>query len=86
MADGYSWAYEFDEYIKEKIVGREFDQVINYHQAGDSAKLVFHTTEHYNPLLYVLGASSADDRLTIFNESCTLGSISMTAYLFEERR
>ncbi|WKY44375.1 4,5-DOPA dioxygenase extradiol [Eubacteriaceae bacterium ES2] len=83
MEDGYPWAYEFDAYIKEKIVGREFDQVVNYHLAGDSAKLAFHTTEHYNPLLYVLGASSADDRLTIFNESCTLGSISMTGYLFE---
>jgi 4,5-DOPA dioxygenase extradiol len=83
MAEGYSWADEFDAYIKAKIVGREFDQVVNYHLAVDSSELAFHTTEHYNPLLYVLGASSSDDKLTVFNDSCTMGALSMTGYLFE---
>lgn len=80
---GYPWATDFDTYIKEKIVQGQHQEVIHYHNAGESSKLAFVTPEHFYPLLYVLGASSEGDQLRIFNDSCTLGSISMTSYLFE---
>ena len=80
---GYSWANEFDEYIKEKIIQREYDDVINYRNAGRSSTSAFVTPDHFYPLLYVLGASDKDDKLTVFNDSCLLGSLSMTCYLFE---
>ncbi|MDP4179400.1 MAG: class III extradiol ring-cleavage dioxygenase, partial [Bacillota bacterium] len=80
---GYPWAVEFDNYIKNKIVSGSHQEVINYKSAGESAKLAFFTPEHFYPLLYVLGASRQEDKLTIFNNSCTLGALSMTSYLFE---
>ncbi len=83
MASGYDWAVEFDAYIHDKISKRAYQDVIDYHKAGKSAALAFHTTEHFDPLLYVLGASDETDQLTIFNDACTLGSLSMTSYLFE---
>lgn len=83
MQGGYPWAEKFDEYIKSKIKNRQYGDVINYQTAGELYKQAFYTTEHFNPLLYVLGASRQADRLTIFNDSCTLGSLSMTSYLFE---
>jgi 4,5-DOPA dioxygenase extradiol len=83
MDGGYPWAVEFDNYVKEKIIKRQYDDVINYENAGPSSKLAFNTLEHYQPLLYVLGASREDDTLAIFNDSCTLGSLSMTCYLFK---
>ena len=83
MAGGYLWADEFDSYIKKQITEREFANVINYRSAGKSAELAFFTPEHFYPLLYVLGAARPNDKLTVFNDSCTLGSISMTGYLFE---
>lgn len=83
MDDGYPWAVEFDGYIKERILKRQFKEVIDYDKAGASAKSAFRTTEHFDPLLYVLGASDKDDRITVLNNSCTMGSISMTCYLFE---
>ena len=84
MNGGYGWAKEFDDYIKENIERREFQNVIDYRKAGKSAQDAFYTTEHFDPLLYVLGASSEKDMLTVFNDECTLGSLSMTCYLFEE--
>lgn len=84
MTGGYPWADDFDAYIKNKIIKREHQQVINYSLAGESSKLAFLTPEHYYPLLYVLGASKKEDRLRVFNDSCTLGAISMTSYLFNE--
>ena len=83
MEGGYPWANEFDNYIKDKITGRQYQDVINYQSAGKSSKWAFPTTEHYYPLLYTLGASVAADKLTVFNDSRTLGSISMTCYIFE---
>lgn len=80
---GYPWANEFDSYIKDKIIKGQHKDVINYHTAGETSKLAFYTPEHFYPLLYVLGATYEDDNLKIFNDSCTLGSISMTSYLFK---
>ncbi|WP_341458756.1 class III extradiol ring-cleavage dioxygenase [Clostridium vincentii] len=83
MDGGHPCAIDFDNYIKNKIIQKQYQDVINYKTAGKSSELAFYTPDHYNPLLYVLGASKEDDRLTIFNDSCTLGSLSMTSYLFE---
>lgn len=83
MKTGYPWAEEFDAYIKERVMARDFEHVIDYRSAGDSAAQAFWTPEHFFPLLYVLGASSEDDALEVFNDSCELGAISMTGYLFK---
>jgi 4,5-DOPA dioxygenase extradiol len=82
MDGGYPWAVAFDSYIKSKIVSQQYEDVVDYRKAGESAHLAFYTPDHFLPLLYVLGAVDPDDGLTILNESCTMGSISMTCYLF----
>lgn len=84
MEDGYPWALEFDNFIMENIKSKKYENVVHYENAGNSSKLAFLTTEHFYPLLYVLGATSEDDKLSIFNNSCIMGSLSMTCYLFEE--
>lgn len=83
MDGGYNWALDFDGYIKDKIVAGQYDDVLDYSKAGPSATIAVNTSEHFNPLLYVLGASDKRDKLTVFNDSCTLGALSMTSYLFE---
>lgn len=83
MDSGFPWADEFDIYIKDRIVNRQYEDVINYGNAGKSSEMAFFTPEHFYPLLYVLGASRDEDRISIFNESRTMGSISMTSYIFE---
>jgi len=83
MEGGQPWAVEFDNYIKGKISKREFQDVIHYETAGASAKMAFPTPDHFYPLLYILGASDDTDKLTIFNDSCVMGSMSMTCFLFE---
>lgn len=80
---GHPWAMEFDRYIKENIINRQFQNVVNYKSAGKPAEMAFSTYEHFYPLLYSIGASKKEDRIIIFNDSCTLGSLSMTCYLFE---
>ena len=82
MQGGYDWAVEFDQYIKQKISQRDYVGVMDYKKARRSAELAFTSPDHFYPLLYILGASSAEDELKIYNESCTMGALSMTSYLF----
>jgi 4,5-DOPA dioxygenase extradiol len=82
MDGGYAWAEEFDNYILTNIKNRNYDNVMNYRLVGKASDLAFYTTEHFYPLLYVLGASLDEDTVTVFNQSCLMGSMSMTGYLF----
>lgn len=82
LEGGYPWAEEFDAYIKDNIIKRLDENVIDYHLAGASSTMAFTTLEHYAPLMYVLGASDKKEKVTIFNDSCILGSLSMTGYIF----
>ncbi len=83
-AGGYDWAEEFDAYIRGRIEARDYSGVIDYKKAGESARLAFPTQEHFDPLLYVLGAVNPNDGVSVYNDSCTLGSLSMTSYVFSE--
>jgi 4,5-DOPA dioxygenase extradiol len=81
--EGYAWAYEFDNYISENILARKDEKVINYQEAGSCADLSFTSIDHFAPLLYVLGAADKSDKISILNQACILGSLSMTSYLFK---
>jgi len=80
---GFDWAYEFDEYIYENILKRSHANILRINELGDIARLAVPTPDHFYPLLYTLGASDEDDKITVFNKSCELGSLTMTAYLWE---
>lgn len=82
ISGGFPWAYDFDKYIKDKIMDRDFQSVVSYDKSLEMSKNVFHTKEHFIPLLYILGSSDLKDKIEVFNNDCVLGSISMTSYLF----
>lgn len=77
MSDG------FDDYIKEAILNREDDKVINYKDHKYAAYAV-PTPDHFLPLIYMLGASQGDSA-KVFNNYRELGSMAMTSYLFESK-
>ena len=81
MEGGYPWALEFDAYIKGRIVEGRYDDVVDYRSAGGSAHSAFSAPDHFYPLLYVLGASGKGDELSVLNEACVMGSLSMTCYV-----
>lgn len=80
---GFDWAYQFDDYIKENIVNKKHENIINYKNFGENSSFAIPTPEHFYPILYILGASNEEDEISVYNNSCTLGSLSMTSYLFE---
>jgi len=77
----FPWAKTFNDHVHECIQLRNHQPLIDYTQ-GDStlrhcALLSVPTPDHYYPLLYVLGASDANDAIEIVLDKVVLGSISM---------
>ena len=81
--EGFDWAYEFDDYIYENIIKKNHDNILKFDELGNIARLAVPTPDHFYPLLYVLGASDEDDKVSVYNKSCELGSLTMTTYLWE---
>ena len=67
------------------VEARDYAAAIHYEKDPDARK-AFTTIEHYAPLLYVLGTVDPDDDVAIVNDEETLGSISMTGYLFQPKK
>jgi len=83
MDGGFDWAYSFDNFVKDKILKGNYQDILNYQLLGNIAKYSIPTTEHFNPLLYILGATDRNDKVHIYNNSCMGGSLSMTSYVFD---
>lgn len=79
---GFDWAIESNELIKQYVMSRDFNPLKNYLHLGTAVQYAVPTPDHYYPLLYILGATSAKDQLHIFNDKYVGGSLSMSSYLF----
>lgn len=80
--DGFTWAYRFDAHIHDSITNGDFTAVADSLHTHPEAKLAVPTREHFDPLLYVLGAVEPGEPVVTYNRECIMGSISMNAYVF----
>ena len=78
-APAYDWATSFNETIKTAIASRDAGILANPYALGSAAALSLPTAEHYIPLLYAFGASTADDRITFAPDFVQYRSLSMTS-------
>ena len=76
------WAVEFDAWIKGRLERRDFTPLLSDLSAAPSGLLAVPTPDHYDPLLYVLGASDEHDALRFEYEGIQNGSISMRSVSF----
>ena len=74
------WALEFNETVKELIVARQHESLIDYESLQPHWRLAIPTREHYLPLLTVLALQRDDETPQFFNDSVT-STISMTSIL-----
>lgn len=81
-AKPYDWAIEFDEWVKRKLEVRDFQAFRRDLTCSEAGKLSVPTPDHFYPLLYVLGASDAEDELRFEYEEIQNGSISMRCLSF----
>lgn len=68
------------------VVNGLHEQLIDFSSVKEAASLSVPSLDHFAPLLYVLGASDADDAVETLNAECTLSSCDMTSYLFTPKQ
>ena len=79
---GYPWAERFDTYIHDAILSGDHRVVWEALRHHSDARHAVPLRDHFDPLLYILGATDPEEPVTVFNRRCTMGSISMTSYCF----
>lgn len=79
LDEGYDWAQRFDADVKARILAADHAPLVEYERLSAHARLAVPTAEHYLPLLYALALQADGESASVFNDRCTLGSISMTS-------
>ncbi|ARU92897.1 4,5-DOPA-extradiol-dioxygenase [Tatumella citrea] len=83
--EAYPWAVSFNDYVRENLQWQgnpAQHPLVNFMQ-HDGAALSNPSVEHYLPLLYVLGAASPEDKISVPIDGIEMGSLSMLSVLVE---
>jgi 4,5-DOPA dioxygenase extradiol len=78
----HDWNIEFDAWAAAQMADRNYDELANFLKLGNLATMAHPTYDHYLPLLYSAGAVDSKDNMTTFNDSLTMGSISMRSVIW----
>jgi 4,5-DOPA dioxygenase extradiol len=78
---GFDWAIEFDEKVKQNLINRKHDELIDYNKLGKAAQLSVPTNEHYLPMLYVAALQQKKEEISFIYEEMQMGSISMRCFM-----
>jgi 4,5-DOPA dioxygenase extradiol len=73
----FDWAVEFDAYVRDALLKRRHENLVNYMDGGPSAGLSVPTNDHYLPLLYTAALQEKGEHAAFFHESIQHGSVSM---------
>lgn len=79
-SDPYTWAVEFDQWTKEKLIARDDQALVKNFSETEAGRLSVPTIEHYLPLLYVLGAAGEEEPLQFLFEEIHHSSIAMRSF------
>lgn len=81
-AKPYDWALEFDSWVKDKLISRDFTALQKDALKSEAGRLSVPTPDHWYPFLYTIGASDANDEMKFEYEEMQNASISMRCVSF----
>ena len=76
-APAYDWAVRFNDVVRDRVLRRDHQPLIEYENMGDDARMSIPTPEHYLPLLYILGLQDENEPAAIAVDGMQNASISM---------
>lgn len=81
-AKPFEWSVEFDEWMKKKLVNKDFNSLQKEFLNTEAARLSVPTLDHYLPLLYIIGAAGDKEEVKFEYEEIQNASISMRSFSF----
>jgi 4,5-DOPA dioxygenase extradiol len=79
-AKPYPWAVKFDEKVREFLLEKNHEALLNYLDLGQEARWAVPTLDHYLPMIYALGLQRKGEELRFIHEGSPNGSVSMRAF------
>jgi 4,5-DOPA dioxygenase extradiol len=77
-----SWAAEFDTWVATQVASRNLEGLFAYRNTAPHARLSVPTTEHFDPLFAILGASFPGEHVETIYEGFHYGNLSMRTLSF----
>jgi 4,5-DOPA dioxygenase extradiol len=78
-----AWAREFDAWIGERVAAFDLESLRAWRKKAPHATFAHPTTEHFDPMLVVLGAARPGERPRLVHEGFQYGSLSMRTFAIE---
>ncbi len=78
-----SYAIEFTQWVRDKVVGDDADALIEASEKAPHAKRAHPSDEHYLPLLVALGAAHPHAKAQVLDGGMTYGVLSMESYFWQ---
>ena len=75
----FDWAVRFEKHARELLLKGDDSRLIAYERMGQDAMISIPTSDHYLPLLYIIGARKKDEKVSFPVEGVDGGSVSMLA-------
>ena len=76
----FDWAQEANEKMKEYILDRNHQPLIDFEKQGPAFQMAIPTPEHYLPMIYALALQEKNEDLNIFNDAAVAGALTMTSF------
>jgi len=71
------WAAAFDGWFADVVARHDLDALAEWRTRAPDATAAHPTSEHFDPFLVAMGATTADERVTTLHEELAFGSLSM---------
>jgi 4,5-DOPA dioxygenase extradiol len=86
--DGVSepWAAEFDQWVHERATAIDGRALADYGRLGPHASTAVPTSEHFDPLLFVMGTALPNDSLFDLYEGFRYGTLSLRSFALVGQR
>ncbi len=81
-----AWAQSFDDWVRARLETLDTAAMTDYRRLAPEAASAVPTTEHFDPLFMVLGASGEGDRVRDVYEGFQYGNLSMRTVLISASR
>ena len=75
-----AWAQELDKKVKQNLMSKNHNGLIDYPSMGEIAKIGIPTWDHYLPFIYVIALQEEGESIKLIHEGFQHGSISMRCF------
>lgn len=79
----HAWVLEFDREIRDALLKRDVEKMLNFQRWGELFFQAHPTHEHYLPLLPILGLQNPQEKVEFFHESIQNLSVSMRSFIIK---